>query len=160
MGDTIKVTIWNLPCDACGGTGEVDGTVEGVRAACAAPFCEGQGDIEETEIEFPARFEVCSHCEGKGTHLHPAIREHAYTSEEWEGEDDEFREEYMRGGRGIYGVTCEECGGQRVVPVVDRQRLTLEQKKLFKLYRKQQRERERDDYEDARTRRLESGGLW
>lgn len=160
MGEKIKVTIWNLPCVACGGTGEVEGTVEGRPAACAAPGCEGQGDVEESEHEFPARFEVCGDCEGEGTHLHPAIREHAYTSEEWSGEDDDFREEYMRGGRGIYGVQCETCGGRRVVPVVDERRLTPEQKKLFKLYEKQERQRDQDDYEDARTRRLESGGLY
>jgi len=130
MGEKITVTIWNLPCVACGGSGEVAGTVEGVPAACAAPGCEA------------------------------AIREHVYTSEEWHDEDDDFREEYMRGGRGLYGVTCETCGGRRVVSVVDRRRLTLEQKKLFKLYRAQESERAREDYEDARTRRLESGGLY
>jgi len=157
--DTIKVTIFNLPCDACGGTGEVDGTVEGVRAACAAPLCEGQGDIEETEIEFPARFEVCSDCEGQGTHLHPAIREHAYTAEEWADEDDDFKEEYRRHG-GIYDVTCETCGGRRVVPVVDRRRLTPEQKKLFKLFRVQENERLQSEAEDRMTRFYESGGRY
>lgn len=160
MGEKITLTIWNVPCCACGGTGEVAGTDEGVTASCAAPGCEGQGDVEESEHEFPARFVVCSDCEGEGTHLHPAIREHAYTSEEWADEDDEFREEYMRGGRGLYGVTCDTCSGRRVVPVVDARRLTLEQKKLFELYEKQEDARVREDYEDARTRRLESGGLY
>lgn len=158
MGEKITLTIWNMPCGACRGTGEILGTSAFAKASCIA--CEGQGDIAESEHEFPARFEVCGNCEGVGRHLHPAIREHAYTSEEWSEQDDDFREEYMRGGEGIYGVTCETCRGDRVVPVVDTKRCTPEQKQLFKMYRKQQREIEREDYEDARTRRLESGGVY
>jgi hypothetical protein len=169
MGEKITVTVYGLTCEACGGTGKLDVNgaaivvVDGrVLDACGGVLvdcedCEGCGDIEETEIEFPARFEVCSDCEGEGSHFHPAIREHAYTAEAWNEEDDDFREEYMRGGRGIYGVTCGTCNGLRVVRVVDEARLTKEQEKIFELYQDQEYERDRADYEDRETRRRESG---
>jgi RecJ-like exonuclease len=76
-------------------------------------------DIEE-EFDLPSKMEVCSHCEGHGTHLTPSIGEHAYTSEEFcEEFDEEQREEYFKRG-GIYDVTCYNCKGKNVVSVIDR----------------------------------------
>jgi len=73
----------------------------------------------EITFELPARYAVCDRCEGHGTHLHPAIGEHAYTPEDFaESLDDEGREEYFRHG-GIYDVQCEKCHGTRVVAEVD-----------------------------------------
>jgi hypothetical protein len=74
----------------------------------------------ETEHELPAKFEVCSRCEGHSTHLNPSIGQHAYSQEEFEEafSDPEEREVYFKRG-GMYDVTCEECRGQRVVAVVD-----------------------------------------
>jgi hypothetical protein len=66
----ITLTITGVSCDACGGTGEILGDIDADGfasiALCAAPGCEGQGDIEESEHEFPSRFEVCGACEGHG----------------------------------------------------------------------------------------------
>lgn len=92
------------------------------------------------EVELPSRFEVCSRCEGHGTHEHPAF-DNGITSSEWNGPDwdDESRETYMRGG---YDVQCEACKGARVVSVLDRERCTAEQLKLW-----EQQEREDADYE-------------
>ena len=87
---------------------------------------------EETAHELPAVMAVCTRCKGHGSHLNPNIGQHAYTAEEFhESFDDEEAREYFKGGDGIYGVTCEACGGRRVVPVVDR---TRSDKKLLKLY--------------------------
>lgn len=72
---------------------------------------------DEYEVAFPAVFEVCPTCEGKGTHVNPAIDGDGITSEEWErdwGSDE--REAYFAGA---YDVSCEECHGQRVVPVIN-----------------------------------------
>lgn len=79
-------------------------------------------DGDEERIEFPARFEVCDRCLGHGTHLHPAIGEHAYSPEEFgEAFDEEERVEYFtRGGR--YDVVCQACKGERVVKTIDRDR--------------------------------------
>lgn len=112
---------------------------------------------DEVEHEFPAEYAVCSDCEGEGTVLHEAIREHAYTSDEWAQEDDEFREDYMRGGNGIYGVACPTCGGQRVELVVDEQALSVEQRQVYHTWLEQQRERAQADADDRRYRRMESG---
>jgi hypothetical protein len=69
----------------------------------------------------PARFVVCSRCEGHGTHLTPSIGEHAYTAEEFAEafSDEEQRVEYFKRG-GIYDETCHDCKGVRVVLEVDR----------------------------------------
>lgn len=88
---------------------------------------------EEIKREVPCKMEVCSRCEGHGTHLNPSIGEHAYTMEEFhESFDEEGREEYFKRG-GIYDVTCEECHGANVVPVPDLTKLSKEdQEKLEK----------------------------
>ena len=88
-----------------------------------------EGYSVEYQIELPTRFEVCPRCEGVGSHLHPAIGEHAYTPEEFnESFDDEEAEQYFkRGGR--YDVQCEECHGARVVSVIDYDRCTTDEQK-------------------------------
>lgn len=94
---------------------------------------------EEVETELPAKHDVCSRCQGHGTHLRTAIGEHAYTREEFEEsfDDEEAAEYFKRGGR--YDVTCEECGGKNVVLVIDRKACrTPEQKAALKEYRRGQ----------------------
>ena len=46
-------------------------------------FTEVDDSGEEIEHELPSKFEVCSECEGNGTHLAPSIGEHAYSAEEF-----------------------------------------------------------------------------
>jgi hypothetical protein len=73
------------------------------------------GDGEDA-WDFPARFEVCQTCEGKGSHVNPDVDGHGISAEEFD-EDRDFSEDY-RCGR--YDVPCYECQGRRVVPVIDR----------------------------------------
>jgi hypothetical protein len=73
------------------------------------------GDDEE-EVELPAVYEVCPTCEGKGRHVNPAIDDRGISAEEF-AEDPEFERCYRRG---VYDVSCYECGGRRVIPVPDR----------------------------------------
>ncbi len=90
----------------------------------------------------PARFVVCSKCEGHGTHLNPSIGEHAYTSEEFDEafSDDEQRAEYFKRG-GIYDVPCQQCEGKRVVLEVDRAAcVTPEHHKGLRELRKQRQD--------------------
>jgi hypothetical protein len=114
---------------------------------------------EETTHELPARFEVCGRCEGHGTHLNPSIGNHAYTREEFEEafDDEESRENYFKRG-GIYDVSCEECGGQRVIPELDYDALTPAQKEIADEYYDRLEQEARWDAEDRMTRRMESGG--
>jgi hypothetical protein len=71
---------------------------------------------ELVDVELPASFEVCGRCRGHGTHTNPNIDGNGITSSEWAEWDEEDQETYMAGG---YDVPCEECGGARVVLVVD-----------------------------------------
>lgn len=113
---------------------------------------------EEVTHSFPAINEVCSRCEGFGTHLTPSIGEHAYSSEEFfeTFHDDEDREQYFKRG-GIYDVTCEECHGKNVIAVVDEEHLNEEQKKLFAEYEEREDRKARFDAEDKATYRMEMG---
>lgn len=111
---------------------------------------------DEVEVELPAKYEVCHRCEGEGKHVNPNIDGHGITAEEWERDwDEESREAYFAGR---YDVTCEECKGERVVPVVDVDRLSEDQKKTYEEYQRHQRLVAQWDYEDRMTRRWESGG--
>lgn len=75
---------------------------------------EGAGE-DETDLEIPARYEVCDVCNGKGTHVNPSIDSHGLSREDFD-EDPDFAESYFRGD---YDVPCKECHGRRVVPVMD-----------------------------------------
>jgi hypothetical protein len=76
---------------------------------------------EEVTVEVPAYYEICSRCNGKGSHVNPAIDGHGISMEEWNGPDwdDESREMYMNGG---YDIACEAgCDhGKQLVPDLDR----------------------------------------
>lgn len=78
----------------------------------------------ERTLKLPAKFEVCGRCEGHGKHLHPDIGEVAFSAEEFAEEfDPEEQVEYFRRG-GRYDVICHDCGGKRVVAVLDRDQMT------------------------------------
>ena len=76
------------------------------------------------ELRLPAHFEVCYRCGGTGIHVNPSIDGHGLTAEDF-AEDPDFAEAYMRG---VYDVTCEECGGDKVVATVTVEALTPEQR--------------------------------
>lgn len=84
-------------------------------------------------MRFPAHFEVCDRCGGTGHHVNPAIDGHGLGSEDFDDED--FREAYF-GGR--YDVTCYECKGERVVAVVNEDRLNPWQQRKLALWERQQ----------------------
>ncbi len=68
---------------------------------------------EGTAWRVPCRFEVCGSCDGRGRYVNPSIDAHGLTADDF-AEDPDFAEDYFRG---VYDVTCDECRGQRVVPV-------------------------------------------
>lgn len=74
-------------------------------------------DVDQ-ETKLPAKFEVCDNCKGKGRHMTPSMRDHAYSAEEFM---EAFPEPEDRAGYfgGAYDVECTECHGERVVMVVD-----------------------------------------
>lgn len=71
---------------------------------------------EDVYIAFQCKMEVCSTCCGTGKHVNPSIDSHGITASEWAEEwDEEGREAYLSGA---YDVTCYECGGSNVVPIL------------------------------------------
>lgn len=116
---------------------------------------------DEVEHTFPSTNEVCHRCEGYGTHLTPSIGEHAYSMEEFNEsfDDEEDRAAYFQRG-GKYDVQCEVCHGNKVVEVVDEDkvsRLSEEEKALYAQYQESEEQHARWDAEDRATYRMESG---
>jgi hypothetical protein len=74
------------------------------------------------DIEIPAKFEVCSVCDGKGSHVNPSIDSNGLSREDFD-DDPDFEEAYFSGA---YDVPCNCCKGNRVEPVVNFEALTPE----------------------------------
>ncbi len=111
---------------------------------------------DEVEYSLPAKFEVCTRCEGAGTHTNPSIDGHGISPEEF-AEDPDFEESYFRGD---YDVTCSVCDGARVVARPDFSRWTFAQKRAYVKHLHSEREWARDDASEAWLRRAEMGGGW
>lgn len=94
-------------------------------------------------IEVFLKYEVCPTCDGKGSHVNPSIDSHGLTAEDF-AEDPDFREDYLRG---LYDQPCNECHGQRVVPVLDEEK---NDQKIVKAYEKWVYQEARYRYEEQR----------
>ena len=82
---------------------------------------EGEETLEI--VQFQTHKEVCGRCRGEGCHDHPAFS-NGFTSSEWDEacrDDEDWAENYKSG---MYDVRCEECGGLRVVDVIDEDKLS------------------------------------
>lgn len=106
---------------------------------------------DELEVEFPAKFEVCGTCDGKGSHVNPSIDSEGISAEDF-AEDPDFEESYFAGH---YDQTCNECDGLRVVPQVDEEKLSEPQKVQFKSWLSA--EQYRYDYESERAHERRMG---
>jgi hypothetical protein len=109
---------------------------------------------EETEatVQFPAVYQVCSLCDGRGNVVNPSIDAGGISSEDFY-DDPEFAEDYQSG---VYDITCPQCSGKRVEPIVDESRLNDEQKAAME----HMEEAAREEEYDRRTRMAESGYGW
>ncbi len=108
---------------------------------------------DEGCITFSAKFEVCSVCQGSGTHVNPNIDSNGITSDEWERDwSYEDRQAYIGG---TYNVTCYNCNGMRVTPSIDERYLSAEQRELVSFIQK--RRREEEDYAIECRREIEMG---
>ena len=86
-------------------------------------------DDNEIEADFPAKYSVCSLCDGTGTHVNPGIDAGGISESDFD-DDPDFRESYMSG---VYDVPCYECNGTRVVPEIESTHFNDKQKELYKL---------------------------
>lgn len=100
-------------------------------------YGEDEDCDEKIEITFPAKFEVCTLCDGKGTHVNPSIDAHGITGSEMEELGDEFREDYFNG---TYDESCYRCDSQRVEPLIDESNLSSEEKKNLDTFETEQRD--------------------
>lgn len=83
-----------------------------------------EDEDRQIQIKLPTHKEVCSRCRGNGKHVNPAIDGNGLTYDDIERlGGDEFMEDYLGG---VYDVRCEECNGDKVVDVVDEDRLSPE----------------------------------
>lgn len=72
------------------------------------------GEDSEAILEIKMSFQVCSVCDGKGTHVNPSIDASGLSSDAF-ADDPEFAEGYHSGR---YDVRCYTCDGKRVEPVM------------------------------------------
>lgn len=111
------------------------------------------GVSEDLEFEIPLCWQICSNCDGNGEHTNRNIDGNGITASEWENDwDEEERETYMSGG---YDVTCKECGGTGKVYGPNYDAMTQAQTEILENHLNVSAQM---DYEDAYTRRMESGG--
>jgi hypothetical protein len=75
------------------------------------------GETDDEIVDLASKFEVCGRCQGRGVH---DCWEGGMTGDEMAEQGPEFFEDYRSG---IYDTRCTVCGGQRVVEVVDVDRL-------------------------------------
>lgn len=113
-------------------------------------------DGEEITIEVPSKMEVCYDCEGHGMVLNESMRNYAYTSEDEEMHDPEFREEYFKRG-GIYDVVCPTCKGKNVLAVPDEETINKNEKlkSEYEKYEEWKEDRDRADAEYEAECRME-----
>lgn len=60
-----------------------------------------------------AHYAVCPTCEGRGTHVNPAVDGNGLTQDDIQELGPDFLDDYLGG---VYDVRCRECLGRRVVP--------------------------------------------
>lgn len=97
------------------------------------------------DYEFPARYEVCDLCDGRGKHVNPSIDAHGVSDDEFR-DDPEFAMAYFNGA---HDVTCYECRGRRVVPVVDEDRIEPERIETYMTVRAWMERLAAAKYQDA-----------
>ena len=82
-------------------------------------------DGSEEEVQLPAKWEICTTCEGEG-------KSSAYLGviqpEDW---DPEELEDYMRG---VYDRRCEDCKGEGKTLEVDLDRMPTELRTAYEAY--------------------------
>lgn len=81
------------------------------------------GELYDEEHELPWRWAVCPVCQGKGSHVNPAIDCNGLTADDF-AEDPDLRDDYCRGR---YDQACNRCGGRSTVPEVDQKACTDEE---------------------------------
>jgi hypothetical protein len=107
-------------------------------------------DGSKVTHKLPSKYEVCNRCR-KGSYVNPNIDRNRISPEE-------LRNYFS----GLYDVQCAECDGLRVVKVVDTNRLSTNQRKVFQLWMQQEEEHARFEAECRHEQEMEARmlGCW
>jgi hypothetical protein len=97
------------------------------ESAMTVQICLEDEEGDEFFETLPVKFEVCPTCDGRGSHVNPSIDSGGLCSDDFH-DDPDFEEEYFSGR---YDVNCYECGGKRVVPVVNDNNLTDDHRRII-----------------------------
>jgi len=90
------------------------GSINGLTATSKDSHYDSDENVVISEgADIPIRFDVCGICDGRGSYVNPSIDSHGLTGADF-AEDPDFRDSYFSG---VYDITCDLCGGNRVVPV-------------------------------------------
>ena len=111
---------------------------------------------KEINLKLPAKLELCDLCDGKGKVVNPSIDAGGLSQDDFH-DDPDFEEDYFSG---VHDISCPQCSGKRVVPVVNYDALSAEQKKEFDEYQREQAEAAEEAYHDRRTQMAEMGYGW
>lgn len=87
---------------------------------------------DEMAVQLPARYEICSYCQGRGrssAHLG------AFTRDEMDEQGPEFLEDYMGG---VYDRPCGNCEDGKVLVIDEARCVSEEQKRALAWVRDEQ----------------------
>jgi RecJ-like exonuclease len=104
---------------------------------------------EASEYEIPARWSICTRCEGEGKHGNPAFDGESVAR--LRDEDPDFLDRLIARD---YDVRCRTCNGTGKVLIADHMCCTPEQIQTYVDYKRAER---RMEQEDQYLRRLEAG---
>ncbi len=117
--------------------------------------CRAEATMKKTvtiygiDVQLPARWVICSHCQGSAK---SSSYLGAFTASEWQEQDDDFKEDYMAGR---YDRPCEPCAGLGRVQVIDAKACTgWRNRILLKAYREQERSNREIDAIQAAERAM------
>ena len=110
-------------------------------------------DGENVVVWFPATYEVCGQCDGRGSYVHPDIDGHGISPDEF-ADDPEFEASYRSGA---YDIPCEECSGRRVELVANFPAFSPNQAATWDRLWAEEEDHRRQRRDDAYVRWQESG---
>lgn len=105
----------------------------------------------ELSFKYPSKFAVCGRCQGHGKYVNPNVDGNGISQEDFDNDPD-FRDNYFSG---VYDVTCNECKGERVTSVVDRDHCSPRQLSRLARIEDQQAYYDRLDWELDQESRME-----
>lgn len=120
MYDRDGINYHNDPRVRAGQRGSLFETIDTNRMTATIRLIDEEDDEDGTGVvSVKVRYEVCSTCQGKGSHVNPSVDCDGLTADDF-AEDPDFADDYMSGA---YDVQCYGCHGNRVELVIDEEHM-------------------------------------